>query len=114
MDGRHPARSLCGPGRAGDLSPGLELLRYLLAVFGGRAEVTSWAEVRRNGAIRAKEYPSVALTAPSWFVFPQPLMERTSSWPHFAIVVVASGPKPPLDALIVALNRVVNLVELFG
>ena len=51
MDGRHPAHSLCSLGRAGDLSPGLELLRHLLTVFGGRAEVTSRSEVLDNGAI---------------------------------------------------------------
>ena len=63
----------------------------------------------------ARKYPYVALTAPSRFVLSQPLMERTSSWPHLVnLVVLASGPKPPLDALIAALDRVVNLVVLFA
>jgi hypothetical protein len=55
MDGRHPAHSLCSLGRAGDLSPGLELLRHLLTVFGGRAEVTSRSEVLDNGAISGEK-----------------------------------------------------------
>jgi hypothetical protein len=55
MDGQQLTRSLCGPGRAGDLSPCLELLRHLLTVFGGRVEVTSRAEVLDNGAIGGEE-----------------------------------------------------------
>ncbi len=55
MDGQQLTRSLCGPGRAGDLSPGLELLRHLLTVCRGRAEVTSWSEVLDNGTIGGEE-----------------------------------------------------------
>jgi len=51
MDGRQPAPALRNPGRAGDLSPGLALLRHLLTVFGGRTEVTSGSEMLDNGAI---------------------------------------------------------------
>jgi hypothetical protein len=55
VDGRHCARSLCGPGRAGNLLPGLESLRHLLAVLGGREEVTPRSEVRGDGAIREEK-----------------------------------------------------------
>jgi hypothetical protein len=52
---RSCARLLCGYGRACNLSPGLESLRHLLTVGGGRAEVTPGPEVRRRKAIRGEE-----------------------------------------------------------
>jgi hypothetical protein len=77
MEGRHYARSVRGPGRAGDLSPGLELWRHLLAAFGGRAELTPRAAVRCDRAIRGKkalgmsrglESPPTALSLAGWLV----------------------------------------------
>jgi hypothetical protein len=49
---RRPESSLLGGGgKARDVLPGVEGLPHLLAVFGGKAEVASRAEVLRDGTI---------------------------------------------------------------
>ena len=50
---------LCGGGKARDILPGIESLLHLLTVFGGGEEVTSRAEVLRDGTIRREERKNV-------------------------------------------------------
>ncbi len=49
------ASHLCGGGKAREFLPGVESLPQLLTVFGGGEEVTSRAEVLRDGTICREE-----------------------------------------------------------